>query len=216
MFRACHLGKLSILRWHRPYVNGWNVLSAIPLRRTDLAAFPSYRKTTGPLAVTFAVFPGLPSGDSMFLWTRVWLVFVVLVCCTSGCGWYPHGSLVDQATPQTPGLQNPMLVAVADRDLLWDQVVDALDDYFMIQREERVRQVGDVLLEGRIETFPVGGATLLEPWRKDSTPGPERLQSTLQSIRRRAVVRVTPTGGGYFIDLAVYKELEDLASPQHC
>ena len=57
--------------------------------------------------------------------------------------------------------------------------------------------------------------TLLEPWRRDSTPGQERLQSTLQSIRRRAVVRVTPTGGGYLIDLAVYKELEDLASPQH-
>jgi hypothetical protein len=108
-----------------------------------------------------------------------------------------------------------MLVSIADRDLLWDQVIDSLDDYFIVQREERVRQVGDVLLEGRIETFPAGGATLLEPWRKDSTHGSEKLQSTLQSIRRRAIVRITPTAGGYLIDLAVYKELEDLASPQH-
>jgi hypothetical protein len=122
---------------------------------------------------------------------------------------------VGQATPGAPGLQNPLLVPAVDREVVWEQVTDALDDYFTIQREERVRQVGDVVLEGRIETFPVGGATLLEPWRKDSTPGPERLQSTLQSIRRRAVVRVTPTSGGYLIDLAVYKELEDLASPQH-
>jgi hypothetical protein len=151
----------------------------------------------------------------MFLWIRVWPVCAVLACCTSGCGWYPHGSLVDPSTPQAPGLQNPLLVPAVDRDLLWEQVIDSLDDYFTIQREERVRQVGDVLLEGRIETFPVGGATLLEPWRRDSTHGPERLQSTLQSIRRRAVVRVTPTANGYLIDLAVYKELEDLASPQH-
>jgi hypothetical protein len=167
------------------------------------------------LVATFAGFLALPSGDSMFFWIRVWPACTVLICCTGGCGWYPHGSLVDQTVPQAAGLQNPLLVPVADRDLLWDQVIDSLDDHFVIQREERVRQVGDVLLEGRIETFPVGGATLLEPWRRDSTPGQERLQSTLQSIRRRAVVRVTPTGGGYLIDLAVYKELEDLASPQH-
>jgi len=151
----------------------------------------------------------------MFFRLCVWFSCIVLLCGTPGCGLYTHGSLVGQADPQAAGLQNPMLVPVTDRDLLWDQVIDALDDYFVIQREERVRQVGEVLLEGRIETFPVGGATLLEPWRKDSTHGPERLQSTLQSIRRRAVVRVTPTGGGYLIDLAVYKELEDMASPQH-
>lgn len=163
----------------------------------------------------FVFFLALPSGDSMVVRIRAWPAWVALVCCSWGCGWYPHGSLVDQAALQTPGLQNPMLVPLPDRDLLWEQVIDSLDDYFVIQREERVRQVGDVLLEGRIETFPVGGATLLEPWRRDSTPGPERLQATLQSIRRRAVVRVTPTGGGYLIDLAVYKELEDLAGPQH-
>jgi hypothetical protein len=55
----------------------------------------------------------------------------------------------------------------------------------------------------------------LEPWRKDSTPGFERLHSTLQSVRRRAVVRVMPADNGYLIDVAVYKELEDLARPEH-
>jgi hypothetical protein len=108
-----------------------------------------------------------------------------------------------------------MLVSVSNREALWDQVSDTIDNYFTIQREERVRQVGDILLEGRLETFPTGGATVLEPWRQDSTPGFERAQSTLQSIRRRATVRVTPAAGGYLIDVVVYKELEDLASPQH-
>jgi len=147
--------------------------------------------------------------------SRSRLVFVMLATSLAGCGWHPHGSLAGPDLAALPGLQNPMLVTVADRDVLWDQVSDTLDNYFTIQREERVRQVGDVLLEGRFETFPVGGATALEPWRKDATHGFERAQSTLQSIRRRATVRVTPTSGGYLIDVAVYKELEDLASPQH-
>lgn len=140
---------------------------------------------------------------------------IVLSCGLWGCGWHSHGSLMGHPTASLPGLQNPLLIPVTDRDLLWEQVIDTLDNYFVIQREERVRQVGDVLLEGRIETFPVGGATILEPWRKDSTHGFERMQSTLQSIRRRALVRVAPTASGYLVDVAVYKELEDLASPQH-
>jgi hypothetical protein len=147
--------------------------------------------------------------------SRSWLISAILAASLSGCGWHPHGSLAGPGTPAMPGLQNPMLVSVADRDALWDQVSDTIDNYFTIQREERVRQVGDVLLEGRLETFPTGGSTVLEPWRKDATPGFERAQSTLQSIRRRATVRVTPTSGGYLIDVAVYKELEDLANPQH-
>ena len=151
----------------------------------------------------------------MLAWARSGLIFSLLASCVGGCGWHPHSPLVGQGALPMPALQNPMLVSVADRDVVWDQVSDTIDNYFTIQREERVRQVGDVLLEGRIETFPVGGATVLEPWRKDSTHGFERAQSTLQSIRRRATVRVTPTSGGYLVDVAVYKELEDLASPQH-
>ena len=56
----------------------------------------------------------------------------------------------------------------------------------------------------------------LEPWRKDSSPGFERRYATLQSIRRRAVVHVRPqTDGGYLVDVAVYKELEDLSQPEY-
>jgi hypothetical protein len=56
---------------------------------------------------------------------------------------------------------------------------------------------------------------LLEPWRKDSTPGYEKLHATLQSIRRKATVRVIPTDGGYLLDVAVQKELEDLDKPEN-
>jgi hypothetical protein len=90
-----------------------------------------------------------------------------------------------------------------------------VDDYFRIEREERVRLIGGVLTEGRIDTFPITGSTIFEPWRRDSTPGYEKFHATFQSIRRRALVRVIPTDGGYLLDVAVQKELEDLDKPEH-
>lgn len=111
--------------------------------------------------------------------------------------------------------ENPLFVPAMDREFLWNQTVDAVDDYFRIEREERVRLIAGVLTEGRIDTFPESGSTLLEPWRKDSTPGYEKIHATLQSIRRRATVRVIPIEGGYLLDVAVQKELEDLDKPEH-
>ena len=37
--------------------------------------------------------------------------------------------------------QNPMYVPLSDREFLWNQLVDTIDNYFRIQREERVRLV---------------------------------------------------------------------------
>jgi hypothetical protein len=78
-----------------------------------------------------------------------------------------------------------------------------------------VKLVGDVPTEGRIDTFPVSGATLLEPWRRDSVNFHERLESTLQSTRRRGFVRVIsdPHGNGYLVEVTVTKELEDVPHP---
>lgn len=111
--------------------------------------------------------------------------------------------------------ENPIFVPVNDHEVVWNQVVDAIDDYFQIAREERVRMVGGVITEGRIETIPLPGATVFEPWRRDSTRGYEKLHATLQSIRRRASVRVMPVASGYSIEVAVYKELEDVDRPEH-
>jgi hypothetical protein len=49
-----------------------------------------------------------------------------------------------------------------------DPAVDAVDDYFRIEREERVRLIGGVLTEGRIDTFPITGSTVSRG-RVDST-----------------------------------------------
>ena len=111
-------------------------------------------------------------------------------------------------------LQNPLFVPVTNHDAAWREIVDVMDDYFKIAREEQVHEVGGLLTEGQIETYPQGGATHVEPHRRDSVGRFNRWQSTLQTIRRTAVARVVPTGGGYLIDLAVQKELEDLPRPE--
>lgn len=117
-------------------------------------------------------------------------------------------------TAPAKSIPNPLFVPVANHELVWNQLVDELDDYFRIEREQRIQEAAGVLTEGRIDTLPTPGATLLEPWRRDSTPGFERLQSTLQSMRRRATARVIPQQGGYLVDLQVIKELEDVSQPE--
>ncbi len=133
---------------------------------------------------------------------------LALVVCVAlvGCSlWRPSGPPVVH--------QNPLFIPAVDCDLVWDQIVDSVDDDFDIEREDRVKRVGDVLTVGRIETVPLVSATYLEPWRRDTVESYDRLEATLQSMRRRAVVQVIPTDGGYLVDVTVYKELEDALRP---
>lgn len=144
---------------------------------------------------------------------RNWkLLVAAIVAAVSGCA---HLSWHAPIPPGTVLLPNPLIVPNTDREFLWTQIIDTLDDHFRIEREERLRVVGGVLTDGRIETFPTTAATVLEPWRGDSSPGFEKWHATLHSVRRRASVRVSTAENGYSIELAVYKEIEDLAQPEH-
>lgn len=113
------------------------------------------------------------------------------------------------------GVGGPVFVPVGNEDLAWEQIVDVVDDYFRVERESRVQTVGNVITEGRIDTFPQVGATWLEPHRLDSVGWDNRWESTFQTIRRRAVLRIMPQQGGYLIDAMVSKELEDLPRPEN-
>ena len=148
-----------------------------------------------------------------------WPLVVVVALFASLCGCSHHSLFTPSAGDVMPagalGIENPLFVPIADHDFVWHQVVAEVDNYFKISLEDRVRVVGNVLTEGRIETYPTAGATLLEPWRKDSATRYEKMVSTLQSVRRHAVVRVAPTEGGYSIEVAVFKELEDVSRPEH-
>jgi len=106
-----------------------------------------------------------------------------------------------------------VVIPPLDAELVWLRLVDVTDDYFKINAEQRVVFADGVPTEGRIETFPQTGATLLEPWRADSVGFRERLEATLQSIRRLGLVRMIPDPAGWRIEVTVQKELEYLARP---
>jgi len=136
-----------------------------------------------------------------------------LLLTVLGCAGVLPSPYAGSQQPAGAFYANPAFLATANYECVWEHVVDVVDDYFPIQREEPVRLVGNVITEGRLESFPAVGATIFEPWQKDSAGAYERLESTLQSIRRRAVVRVVPSERGFWVDLAVFKELEDVAAP---
>lgn len=129
------------------------------------------------------------------------------------------GSAMILQPPATPppevAYSNPVFVPVTNQDWAWEQIVDVVDDYFRIERESRVQVIGNIVTEGRIDTFPQLGANVLERHRPDSVGPYNRWESTFQTIRRRGLVRVIPERNGYLIDLAVFKELEDLPAPEN-
>lgn len=103
-------------------------------------------------------------------------------------------------------ISNPATIDNASYDLVWTIAVDVIEKYFDVAYENRY--------DGRIETRPVTGATLFEPWRHDTVDCQERLESTLQTIRRRGFFLIQPgPTGGFAITVEVYKELEDVAFP---
>lgn len=158
------------------------------------------------LAIVFAL-------SRLVFWN---LAAALLLVAFGGCIGYMQPSFPpDSAYMPTAVVPNPTLIPMMDRDLLWDRLVDVIDDYFKIQHEQRVRLVGDIVTEGRLDTYPRTGSTIFEPWNRDTANRYERIESTLQSIRRYAAVRVIPAEAGYLVEVNVMKELEDLPRPEN-
>lgn len=157
----------------------------------------------------------LPHRESCYLKLLVQgpLLFAILFC--TGCGLITRRFAGPAQDGSVVAMPNPMIVRVADVDFAWHQVVDMVDDYFDIASEQQVHEVNGVLMPGSILTDTKSGATCVECLMRDSTPGYERLHSSLQSIRRYAQVRVTPAGGGFEVGIEVYKELEDVSQPEY-
>ena len=124
-----------------------------------------------------------------------------------GCASSPWSVPVETQPRSNPFLL-PVQVTPATSERTWERCVDVLHQYkFRIARENRPA--------GTIETEYKVGSGLLEPWHHDSVGAGERLESTLQSIRRRVIVRVMPdeSGAGFLIGVGAFKEREDLGGP---
>lgn len=113
---------------------------------------------------------------------------------------------VSRVISPRPVSDNPLIVPSNDFEAVWNATVAVVDDYFDNCRENRLART--------IVTDPMIGATLLEPWRGDSVGFPERLESSLQTIRRFAQVQIEPLPGrGFAVKVEVLKEQEDLPKP---
>ena len=140
---------------------------------------------------------------------------MLLCLCVSGCGLFSRRYAGPDQNGRPTAMPNPLVVPVNDVEFTWHQIVDMVDDYFDIASEQPVREIGGVLMEGRIVSKPQTGATWIEPLLRDSTPGYERWHSTLQPIRRVAQLRVIPVASGFQVYVEVYKELEDVSQPEY-
>jgi hypothetical protein len=100
-------------------------------------------------------------------------------------------------------VSNPVFIPIDRTEVVWERAVDVLHDHhFLVVRENK--------LDGTIETEYRVGSGVLEPWHHDSIGPENRWESTLQSIRRRLIVTVTPAEGGHWVSVEALKELEDL------
>lgn len=109
---------------------------------------------------------------------------------------------------KSQGTDNPVYLpnGAMEYGAVFEKVIDALDDTFEIAYTNRY--------EGRIETFPLVAAGIGQIWKPGSPDMYQRLLATFQSIRYRAVVLISPArDGGFFVDVKVYRELEDVAQP---
>jgi hypothetical protein len=129
----------------------------------------------------------------------------------------PEGAVIGPSGPMIPGPPpspgNAVVIPPLDAEVVWMKLVDVTDDYFKVRSEQRVVFANGVPTEGRIDTYPQTGATILEPWRGDSVGWRERLESTMQSIRRIGTLRMQPDPNGWRIEVVVDKELEFMPRP---
>ncbi len=131
----------------------------------------------------------------------------LLATCWCGCASMPEAvSPLGHRQLRETVSDNPLIVPSGDFELVWRSTIRVLDEYFELASENR--------LSGTIVTDPKVGSTLFEPWAGDSVGFDERMESTLQTIRRFSQVTIKPAPtGGFAVKLEVYKELEDLAKP---
>ena len=142
------------------------------------------------------------------MWRRLWWS-AGLAVCLGGCA---TGPLLENPLPLRvdggSAHENPIYIPQGPMAYarVFEKIEDILSDYWVIAYSNRYA--------GQIETHPAIAPGIEQPWKAGSPDLYQRLLAYLQTIRHRAVVVITTADdGGYFVDVKVLKELEDLAAP---
>jgi hypothetical protein len=136
-----------------------------------------------------------------------WLAPVLMLL--GGCA---TGPILDNPGIFLPGqnapVENPVYIPLGPMSYnqVFEKAIDIIADYFEIAEYNRY--------DGRIETFPRVAPGVEQPWKPGSPDLEQRLFATVQSIRHRATVLIQPAdNGGFFIQVTIFKELEDVPRP---
>jgi hypothetical protein len=152
-----------------------------------------------------AACPVAGGGMGRKLWTA-WAGTVALAL--SGCATGPLLENPVLVRPQVAAIENPVYVPFGPPSygMVFEKVLDVVNDFFEAAVENRY--------DGVIKTFPKIAPGLEQPWKPGSPDFRQRLYATLQTVRHYAVVTIkVADDGGFFVDVKVYKELEDLGRP---
>ena len=141
--------------------------------------------------------PLLPTNSMMTVTARRCSTLSLAVLIAGGCAAMPA---------MAPVRPTPTVVPGTITETTWEQTVNALHSFhFSIEKENR--------LAGTIQTGYLPGAGLLEPWHYDSVTLGDRIESSLQPIRRRALVTLTQINTGVQVNVEVIKERENPSGP---
>ena len=133
----------------------------------------------------------------------------VVLLASCGCA---TGPLLDNPAHFRPDpavtVANPVYLPLGPPayNTVYEKLLDILDRYWEIGEENRYG--------GRIVTLPRTEPGLERALVPGSPSYEERLYATLQSIRYYAIAQIeVADDGGFFVDVKVYKELEDVPRP---
>ena len=142
----------------------------------------------------------------------VWTVWAGAVLALSGgCA---SGPLLDNpalvaAAPGAPAEPNPAFVPLGpySYSVVFENVLRVLADFeFEVLESNRY--------DGRIETLPRVAPGILLACKPGSPEISERILATFQSYRHRVTVVIQPAeGGGFFVHVMAFRELEDVPRP---
>jgi hypothetical protein len=140
-------------------------------------------------------------------WGTFWIGLASLA--TAGC---LGGSIQENPSFILPDpnvtVENPLWIPLGHEayGAVYEKVLDIVANYFPIQYPTR--------FDGHIVTQPRISPGFEQIWKPGSPDCYQRLEATLQSIRHWGDVTISPAqGGGFFVKVIVYKELEDLPRP---
>jgi hypothetical protein len=146
-------------------------------------------------------------GVMMRLPRKAYLMLASAMLCGCASGPALDNPVIVRPDPNIAA-ENPLYVPLGPPSYgtVFETVLDVISNYFEVAYENRY--------DGRIVTFPRIAPGLEQPWRPGSPDFGQRLEATLQTLRHRAEVSIQPApDGGYFVQVDVYKELEDLPRP---